>query len=887
MVEMTRKCLVLLVLCLVTPGSGALAAESFTFHNPVTAWGADPWVIKHDGSYLYMPTTGSNVSLAQAPLLPQIGQVPMQAIWTFPQNTRDIWAPEIHSYDDRWYVYYAARVGTKDHRMYVLESNTSDPFGGYTFRGQITDPTDRWAIDGTVLTVDDKMYFIWSGWQGSQNIQQNLYIAPMSNPWTISGQRVLISIPEHDWERRGGPPFINEGPQILRSRDGGGIHLIYSGSGSWTDDYTLGRLTLVGDPLDPASWQKHSQPIFARTDVVSGPGHASFTTSHDDTRDWIVYHAARHAGAGWDRNVRIQPFSWNADGTPSFGRPVSPHVPIQCGPVSWTGAINGTWDDSVHSYLNPANWVGGAISDSFANVTLTDETVLYFHADHATSGDMVFTHGSGQQRLTLVANSSTARTIALNGDAIVNILGGSNAVNIGTSRGPINLDLGSAVRTFSIAADDRLNVVGGMSGEAGFVQFGGGALHVRGDLNSGGPIVVEEGAFTLGRQGESASASAPALAIAEAVGSAGRLTITGDSSLDLTRSFSSGEVAQGLLIARSGEATVDQVSGSVVTPRIEMALRRRGKAIYNLDGGILTTAGLSRGDGSAEFSFGGGTLRAAADLAPNVAMVLKSGGGTIDTNGFIVTFTEPIAGAGALTKTGAGTMVLSGQNSFAGGTLIQQGALLMAHAEALGSGALFIMEDGQVQITSGLALSVRLSGLDIETGGELELSDNTLILAEADPAAMSELIRTGRVSGSWGESVQSPSEPGNVGMKVVGGEITLMYTWGGDADLSGAVGIEDLGVLAAHWQQSGRYWFQGDFNYDNMVDIADLGILASNWQRGPGDDIISLEQALAMFDAFDGVVVPETAGAWLVVFAGLVARWRRRSCCVLIHREGP
>jgi GH43 family beta-xylosidase len=70
------------------------------------------------------------------------------------------------------------------------------------------------------------------------------------------------------------------------------------------------------------SWRKVKQPVFSRKDEVFGPGHASFTKSPDGKEDWIIYHAARHKGAGWDRNVRIQPFTWSSSGEPIFGDPV-------------------------------------------------------------------------------------------------------------------------------------------------------------------------------------------------------------------------------------------------------------------------------------------------------------------------------------------------------------------------------------------------------------------------------------------------------------------------------------------------------------------------------------------------------------------------------------
>jgi GH43 family beta-xylosidase len=60
---------------------------------------------------------------------------------------------------------------------------------------------------------------------------------------------------------------------------------------------------------------------------VFGPGHCSFVKSPDGKEDWIVYHA--HIGQGTSkRNVRIQRFTWNADGSPNFGAPISPSISL-------------------------------------------------------------------------------------------------------------------------------------------------------------------------------------------------------------------------------------------------------------------------------------------------------------------------------------------------------------------------------------------------------------------------------------------------------------------------------------------------------------------------------------------------------------------------------
>jgi len=397
------------------------------FRNPIIETGADPWIIKQDEMYFYcFSDNKSSIYVSYASSPERLDEAQKILIWRAPPGraySHETWAPELHCLDGRWYVYFAASDGNNHtHRMYVLEAD--HPTGPYRFKGQISPPTDRWAIDGTLLLMDDgQRYFLWSGWDGNTNIQQNLYIARMLNPWTLVEQTVanprlkpvrpkstsflnleafaeeagsyclevlyscvhtamqrlevngenhlglhytptgagnwqthfekielmqgrnllsfaegigkatidkiiirplghdrsLISTPEFAWEKLGGPPYINEGPQILKRK--GRLHIVYSASGSWTDHYQLGLLTFQGgDLLDKRNWRKKG-PVFQGTDRVFGPGHASFIEFEE--RDWIVYHAAKHSGAGWNRHVRMQPFSWDDEGDPVFGSPWS------------------------------------------------------------------------------------------------------------------------------------------------------------------------------------------------------------------------------------------------------------------------------------------------------------------------------------------------------------------------------------------------------------------------------------------------------------------------------------------------------------------------------------------------------------------------------------
>lgn len=238
--------------------------------------------------------------------------------------------------DGKWYIYYAARGPDRgSRRMFVLENSSEDPIGrNWEGKGKICDPSDEWAIDGTVFESEGKMYFVWSGMEKYLS-SQNIYIAEMSNPYTISSERVKISSPDYEWEqkRNSGQPIVNEGPAVLK-RDGK-IFIVYSASHYTTDDYCLGMLTADEDSdlLNPESWKKSEKPVFQKSieNKVYGPGHNSFTKSPDGKEDWIVYHAYSEPASTSNRtrSARIQKFTWDDEGNPVFGEPLPINVEIE------------------------------------------------------------------------------------------------------------------------------------------------------------------------------------------------------------------------------------------------------------------------------------------------------------------------------------------------------------------------------------------------------------------------------------------------------------------------------------------------------------------------------------------------------------------------------
>jgi GH43 family beta-xylosidase len=318
------------------------------FVNPIVhavhpAGAADPSVVFRDGWYYYCKSLGDRaIGIARAARLQDIGRAPMVTVWRPPAGTpwsEQVWAPELQWVRGRWVIYFAASDGhNRNHRMYALESSGDDPQQGWRLRGKLAAPTDRWAIDGLTLEHEGALFHLWSGWRGlDDGFPQVLYIAPMSDAFTICGERVELAAPEHDWECRGAP--LLEGPALLQRA--GRTFVAYSGSASWSDDYAVGLLAFEGrDILSPRCWTKAASPVLAQHAVngVYGPGHNSFTTSPDGREDWIVYHAIDQAGGGWaQRSVRAQRFGWGADGWPVFDPAVRAGTPVA--PPSGTPAL--------------------------------------------------------------------------------------------------------------------------------------------------------------------------------------------------------------------------------------------------------------------------------------------------------------------------------------------------------------------------------------------------------------------------------------------------------------------------------------------------------------------------------------------------------------------
>ena len=252
-------------------------------HNP-----RDPSVIYHNGMYYHCFSRSKQVCICASKTIKGIDEAEIHTVFTADKEeyAYEIWAPELHIINDKCYIYVAMDDGkNENHRMYVLENNSNNPLDEYKMHGQIGDATNKWAIDGTIVQYHQKLYMVWSGWKGDVNGEQVLYIAEMSDPYTISSKRRLISRPDQPFERGAcngkDAPYINEGPYPFYDYEKDELYILYSGSGSWDVYYCLIALKLNGkDPMKD-EWIKDKEPFLKQNEEIRGPGHCSVIQGKD------------------------------------------------------------------------------------------------------------------------------------------------------------------------------------------------------------------------------------------------------------------------------------------------------------------------------------------------------------------------------------------------------------------------------------------------------------------------------------------------------------------------------------------------------------------------------------------------------------------------------
>jgi autotransporter-associated beta strand protein len=289
------------------------------------------------------------------------------------------------------------------------------------------------------------------------------------------------------------------------------------------------------------------------------------------------------------------------------------------------------------------------------------------------------------------------------------------------------------------------------------------------------------------------------------------------------------------------------------------------------------------------------TIEDTQQIANNITGINVGSGNTLTLSGHI-------SGGNTLETTGPGTLILAASNSYSGGTNVTAGTLVVGATGALpANSALAISGGSLVQLAPGTHAET-LSSLSIDSTSTLDIVNNHFYIdygGNSDPiTTIAAYVKSGYNGGHWNgpgiissEALTNPSSllygvgyaDGKDGVVagLTSGQIEVMYTLLGDANLDGLVNSADFNILAANFNQSITGWDQGDFNYDGLVNSADFNALAANFNQGvSGTASAGDVAALDAFAAANGLSlptssVPEPASMGLMIAAGIGVLSRR------------
>jgi outer membrane autotransporter protein len=327
------------------------------------------------------------------------------------------------------------------------------------------------------------------------------------------------------------------------------------------------------------------------------------------------------------------------------------------------------------------------------------QTIADVIADQTGVGGTGANAGSWQ----LVKNG--AGTTILTG---ANAYTGGTTINAGTLQGNTTSLVGNFTDNASLVFDQGADgsFAGAVSGSGGLTKAGAAALTLTGrNTYSGGTFVTAgllllngssglPGAVTLnggmiGVSGGGTTVANNPISIGPASGSG--VYAAAGANLSLSGVVSGGQLTK----SGAGDVTLtgaNTFTGAEITSGV---LRFNTAANLGAPGDIVINGGSV-----------GSTSATPAGTAINRSLVLLGAGG-VDVGNNALTWSGPIAGAGQFVKSGAGSLTLTGVNTYAGGTKVTNGALIIGSDAVLGEAGtgVTLMGSGSLRATETFATS--------------------------------------------------------------------------------------------------------------------------------------------------------------------------------------
>lgn len=381
------------------------------------------------------------------------------------------------------------------------------------------------------------------------------------------------------------------------------------------------------------------------------------------------------------------------------------------------GTLN-KWDAGVS-----VNWLNGGSPDVF----VTGDQVTFDNSSSNQAVALIGTLIPASLNITTSSNYTFAGTGKIGGVAGLTKTGSGTLTVLTTNdyTGPTTIT-GSTLVVSNLAANGSSSAIGAGTSvvlDGGTLNYKGGNLAVGSfsrqfTLNAGGGTIDQSGSTGL-------------MSITNTISGAGSLTKAGTNQLVL------GQIVGGVQVggnnSYAGDTLINQ--GEVQIRNINALGTTAGKTVV-ASGADLATGDTLAGTVPENIDLNGngpgnsGALQAndtsAATLAGNVNLVTDTSIGGTAT----LTITGPLAGAGGLTKVGAGTLIIGGTNTYAGPTIINGGIFQVGNG---GAGTTYGV--GPLTNNNGtLAFNrsddfVWATDVPGTNGGFLKLGTNTITLA--------------------------------------------------------------------------------------------------------------------------------------------------------------
>ncbi|MEO5714862.1 MAG: LamG-like jellyroll fold domain-containing protein [Luteolibacter sp.] len=497
-----------------------------------------------------------------------------------------------------------------------------------------------------------------------------------------------------------------------------------------TDPYFAGRLddvqflpTALGDAA-VARMMSNTPPQFA-SGTITGPagsqdtpyiGSIAGAATDADAGDTITY--SKYSGPAWLTVAADGTLSGTPPGTSegpqefivfatdlagaSAATLLNIQLPVVLGNGTWTSNSSGTWSDKTKWSSNfPAN--GPGYSANFSTLNLAANTTVTLDRTR-TIGTMTFGDTSGTESWTL--NSAD--------DSKLNLAVTSGSPSIVVSQNTATLALG-------------------VSGTNGFTKTGIGTLVLNGDNSLSGTVILGGAGAT------SANDGTVRIAHPEAISAVGTINIISNS-------------------GASAASTLEfDGTGGDITATSAIALSGRNAsvtAIRNLSGNNTLAGALTLNTGGSNYIFEsvGGLLTHSGNITSTVGGTRTlnfQGGGNTEVSGRILNGTSTVL---AVTKSGTGTITLSGANTYTGvttvsagklavnGSIVSGGALTVASGAVLTGGGTIATAatiNGTHNPGAGFGTQTFTGSLNYGTASRLswELGDNSLTPASFDRVA--------------------------------------------------------------------------------------------------------------------------------------------------------